>query len=114
MVAIRQMTTVVSHAMRENDTRVSCRTPVTAALTPELAIDYVRELSADVRAAVVLAADGTRLAGPPALEAPAHAFLAAAGAGRAAAAARTPEGLVIAARTAAHAMVVVAGPLSLA
>jgi hypothetical protein len=111
-VAIKQITTVVSQAMRENDTRVSCRTSVTAALTPELAIAYVRALSADVRAAVVLDAGGSRLAGPVALEAPARVLLAAAGEA-ADVAVRTPDGLVLAARTPAHAIVVAAGPLSL-
>src|SRR3954469_21568981 len=66
IVAIRQMATVASQAIRENDTGLSSRTPVTAALTPELAIAYVRELSADVRAAVVLDGDGVRIAGPEA------------------------------------------------
>jgi hypothetical protein len=49
------------------------------ALSPELAVDYVRELSADVRAALVLDADGELLAGPPELTAPARALLAAGG-----------------------------------
>src|SRR3954452_17951019 len=106
------MTTVVSHAMREKDTRVSCRTPGTAALTPDLAADYVRELSADVRAVIVLAADGTRLAGPPALEAPARDFLDAAPPGHVVAA-RTDTGVVIAARGTEHTLLAVAGPLAL-
>jgi hypothetical protein len=85
---------------------------VSAALTPESAIAYVRELSADVRAAVVLSAAGRRLAGAPELEEPARRFLAAAGpAGDVAH--RTPDGVVIAARTPTHAIVVCAGPLSL-
>src|SRR3954467_5837243 len=112
MVAIRQITTVVSQAMRENDTRVSCRTPVTAALTPELATAYVRELSADVRAVVVLDAGDRRLAGPRALAAPPPPFLAAT-APAADVAVRTRDGLVLAARTPTHAVVVAAGPLSL-
>ena len=37
------------------------------ALTPALALDYVRELSADVRAAIVLDGAGRLLAGPPRL-----------------------------------------------
>src|SRR3954470_13680214 len=111
-VAIRQITTVVSQAMRENDTRVSCRTPVTAALTPELAIAYVRELSADVRAAVVLAADGRLLAGPEALAAPARELLAVAG-DRQDVGVRTAGGVVLAARGPAHALVAAAGPHSL-
>src|SRR4051812_4598955 len=111
-VAIRQMATVASQAIRENDTGLSSRTPVTAALTPELAIAYVRELSADVRAAVVLDGDGVRLAGPEALAGPARALLAAAGASSGVAV-RAPSGVVVAARSATHALVAAAGPLSL-
>jgi hypothetical protein len=106
------MATVANQAMRENDTGVSSRTPVTAALTPELAIAYVRELSADVLAAVVLDGDGTRLAGPEALAAPARALLAAAG-DAPDVAVRAPSGVVVAARSRAHALVAAAGPLSL-
>ncbi len=106
------MATVTSQAMRENGTAVSCRTAMTPALTPDLAVAYVRELSADVRAVVVLDARGARLAGPPALEAAAQAFLEAAE-GRADVAARTPYGVVLAARSATHTVVVAAGPLSL-
>ena len=51
-----------------------------SALTPALALDYVRELSTDVLAGVALAAGGERLAGPEELAAPARALLAAAGA----------------------------------
>jgi hypothetical protein len=109
-VAIRQITTTVNQAIR--GTRVSCRTPVSAALTPESAIAYVRELSADVRAAIVLDAGGRRLAGPAALEEPARRLLAAAGEA-ADVAERTPAGVVFAARTPVHAIVVAAGPLSL-
>ena len=50
------------------------------ALTPALAVDYVRELSADVRAVVVLDADGELAAGPEPLAAPARALLDAGGA----------------------------------
>jgi hypothetical protein len=85
---------------------------VPAALPPDLAIAYVRELSADVLAVVVLAADGAHVAGPEALAAPARAFLDAA-AGAPEVAERTPGGVAIAARTAVHAVVAVAGPLSL-
>lgn len=45
---------------------------MTASLEPELAAAYVRELSADVSAVVVLDAEGVRLAGPEASEAPAR------------------------------------------
>jgi hypothetical protein len=85
---------------------------VTAALTPDQAAAYVRELSADVRAVVVLAADGRLLAGPEALAAPVRGFLAAAG-DAPEAAARTAGGAVLAARSATAAVVAVAGPLSL-
>jgi hypothetical protein len=85
---------------------------VSAALSPDLAVAYVRELSADVRAVVVLAADGELLAGPPALAAPARELLAAAG-DRMDVACRTADGVVMAARTPAHAIVVAAGPHSL-
>lgn len=45
------------------------------ALTPDLALDYLGELSTDIRAAVVLDADGRVLAGTEALAAPARALL---------------------------------------
>jgi hypothetical protein len=85
---------------------------MTPALTPELAVAYVRELSADVRAVVVLDASGSWLAGPPALAAPAQALLEAAP-GQPDIAVRVGAGLVLAARSAAHAVVVATGPLSL-
>jgi hypothetical protein len=47
---------------------------MTAALTPALALAFVTALSADIRAAVVLDAQGTLLAGPDALAAPARAL----------------------------------------
>ena len=106
------MATVVSQAMRFSGTGIWWRTPVTAALTPDQAAAYVRELSADVRAVVVLAADGRLLAGPAPLAAPVRALLAAAG-DAPDAAVRTPGGVVLAARTADAAVVAVAGPLSL-
>ncbi|MEZ0292906.1 MAG: hypothetical protein ACAH82_10215, partial [Solirubrobacteraceae bacterium] len=49
-----------------------------AALTPALALDLVRELSADVRAGLILSAAGERLAGPSELAAAARALAAAA------------------------------------
>jgi len=82
------------------------------ALTPALAVDYVRELSADVRAVVVLGARGELLAGPPALAASARALLtAAAGAGELEAV--TPAGVVCAARSSRHAAVAVCGRFAL-
>jgi hypothetical protein len=63
-----------------------------AALTPAGAIGWLGSLSIDVRAAAVLDADGTLLAGDPAL-------------------AGAPEGRdVIAARSAAHTILVRTGP----
>ena len=47
-------------------------------LTPDLAVAYLRELSADIRAAVVLAGDGEPLAGEPELAASAARLLEAA------------------------------------
>jgi hypothetical protein len=60
---------------------------MTAALTPTLALAYLDQMSADIKAGVVFDMQGKRLAGPAALEAAARAFLAAAdvhgeGAGR--------------------------------
>jgi hypothetical protein len=82
------------------------------ALTPELALDYLRELSADVRAGVVLAADGRRLAGPEALAEPARALLAALPDADEAEVS-TGEGIVFAARSGEHAVVLVCGRLAL-
>jgi hypothetical protein len=79
-----------------------------AALSPDLAVSYVSELSADVRAVVVLGAAGELLAGPASLAAPARAFVDAGGGVE-----RTPDGVVVAARTPAHAVLAVAGPLVL-
>jgi hypothetical protein len=85
---------------------------MSAALPPDHAAAYVRELSADVRAVVVLGPDGALLAGPAALAAPVGAFLEATG-DAPDAAERTPDGVVVAARTSTHAVVAVAGPLAL-
>jgi hypothetical protein len=78
------------------------------ALTPALALDYVRELSADVRAAVVLNATGVLLAGPPQLAAPARALLDA-GAGVAELEIGNAHGVVCSVRSSAHAAVAVCG-----
>ena len=48
-----------------------------SSLTPEVALAYVRELSADVRAGIVLDARGEHLAGAPELHAAATRLLAA-------------------------------------
>ena len=82
---------------------------MTAALSPELAVAYVRELSADVRGAVVLDRDGRALAGPPGLVAAARVLSAQLDHG----AVRLPEGLVIVARGPGRTVVVVAGPHAL-
>jgi hypothetical protein len=79
-----------------------------ALLTPALALDYVRELSADVDAAVVLDGAGGLLAGPPQLAAQAHALLTAAGAA-AELEAVSAAGVVCAVRSPDHAAVAVCG-----
>jgi hypothetical protein len=85
---------------------------MTAALTPALALDYLRELSADIRGGVVLAADGTLLAGSDELAGPARELLAAAGDAREAEVA-TGRGIAFLARTDAHAIVVACGRFAL-
>jgi hypothetical protein len=83
------------------------------ALTPALALDYVRELSADVRAGAILDASGDLLAGDAELADPARALLTAAGdAGEVEAA--TADGVVCAVRTNAHAAVAVCGRFAIA
>jgi hypothetical protein len=78
------------------------------ALTPALALDYVHELSADVRAAVVLDAAGALLAGRPELAAPARALLDAIGPASEVEDG-SADGVVCAVRTSAHAAVAVCG-----
>src|SRR4051794_20972991 len=110
---MRQMATVVSQAIRDSGTHGYPRAlPMTDALTPAQALDYLRTLSADIREAAVLDAAGGLLAGPSELAEPARALLAAA-----------PEaddlevalaqGSVCAARSDAHAVVVVCGRFAL-
>jgi hypothetical protein len=82
---------------------------MTAPLTPTLALAYLRELSVDVRAAVVLGPDGQPLAGDPRIAALTRELLAT-GSGR------RPEadGTLLAARTPdGGAIAVLAGSLSL-
>jgi hypothetical protein len=123
-VAITQIATVTSQAIRDSGTgrlfsptaHEPCPDPraVTAepALTPPLALDYLRELSADIRAGVVLAPDGSLLAGPEALAAPARDLFAAAGdAGEVHVS--TAEGAVYAARSDRHSIAVVCGRFAL-
>jgi hypothetical protein len=77
-------------------------------LTPALALDYVRELSADVHAALVLDAAGEPLAGPAEFAAPARALLEAGGAA-AELEAGGEAGVVCAVRADAHAAIAVCG-----
>jgi hypothetical protein len=82
------------------------------ALTPALALDYVRELSADVIAVILLDADHDRLAGPSHLQAPAAA-LARAAEDAEELEAVTPDGVVCAVRSPTHHMVAVCGRFAL-
>jgi hypothetical protein len=82
---------------------------MTTALTPALALDYVRELSADIVAGVVLDASGERLAGDAHLAEAARALPDAPlihG--------TTGQGQVFAARDDTHTIIVVTGPFALA
>ena len=85
---------------------------MTAALTPELAVDYLRELSADIEAVAVLTPDGRPLAGEPAVADAARALLAAAPEAAEIEVA-TGAGAVHAARAAEHAVVAVCGRFAL-
>lgn len=83
---------------------------MTAALTPPIALAYLRELSTDVRAAVVLDAAGERLAGDAAIVPAARALLALAGDELVV---RSAAGVALARRDATRAIVVAAGPQTL-
>lgn len=72
----KQITTVVAHPIWSSGTPVSSVSGMPAILTPALALRYLSQLSTDVRAAVVLGADGLPLAGEEALTAPAAALAA--------------------------------------
>src|SRR4051812_39365687 len=85
------------------------RTPMTAALTPALALAYLSELSADIRAAIVLDAGGEALAGDREIARAARALLAEAPLVRA----LTERGGVFGARDDRHGVVVATGPLAL-
>jgi hypothetical protein len=85
---------------------------MTPALTPPLALDYLRELSTDVRQGAVLGADGALLAGPAGLAEPVGALLAAAG-DAAEVHVALPEGAVYAVRSPRHAVIVACGPFTL-
>ena len=82
------------------------------ALTPALALAYLRALSADVRAGAVLAADGTTLAGDPELAEAARELLAAPPRAEEMEVA-LGDGIVFAARSATHAVAVACGPHAL-
>ena len=77
-------------------------------LTPQLALDYLRELSADIRAGVVLGPDGALLAGPEAMHEPARDLLNASGDAKELQV-TTADGNVYAARNDQHAIAVVCG-----
>jgi hypothetical protein len=87
-----------------------------AILTPALALRYLRQLSTDVRAAIVLGADGRPLAGEEALAAPAAALAALLPAGARELVVRVeaggaPRGSALVVRTpASPAVAAVAGP----
>jgi hypothetical protein len=85
---------------------------MTDALTPELAVDYLRELSADIRAAAVLTREGEPIAGAPELAAAAARLLAAAP-DAAEIEVATAGGAVHAARSDRHAVVAVCGRFAL-
>jgi len=83
------------------------------ALTPALALEYLRELSADVRATVVLDGAGGLLAGPPRLAGPARALLAAGG-DAAELEASDGDWVICAVRSHEHAAVAVCGRFAIA
>jgi hypothetical protein len=85
---------------------------MSSALTPELALDYLRELSADIEAGVILGADGALLAGTEELAAPARDLIEAAGPATDVHVS-TADGLVFAARDERHAIVIATGRFAL-
>jgi hypothetical protein len=85
---------------------------MTDALTPALALEYLRALSADIRAGVVLSAAGEPLAGPQPLVEPARALLEAAP-DAAELHVTTRTGAVFAARDERHAIVLACGRFAL-
>src|ERR687887_2663612 len=108
---MRQAATIVSQAILENGTsRILAVMP--SALTPDVALDSLRELSADIRAAVLLDAGGRPLAGTEALVEPARALLAAAPEDSAIEVV-ADQGAVFAARSPQHALCVVTGRFAL-
>jgi hypothetical protein len=81
-------------------------------LTPELAVDYLRELSADIRAVAVLTPAGEPIAGAPELSAAARDLLAAAPEA-AEIEVETSAGAVFASRDDHHALVAACGRFGL-
>jgi hypothetical protein len=81
-------------------------------LTPPFALDYLRELSADIRGGVVLGPDGALLGGSEAVADAARDLLAAAPDAEEVQVS-TADGAVFAARSDRHAVVVVCGRLAL-
>ena len=109
----RQMATVVSQAIRDRGTAGYPRAlPMTDALTPAQALEYLRTLSADIQDAAVLAPDGELLAGTAGLAESARALLAAAPEADDIEVS-TAEASVFAARSDAHAVVLVCGHFAL-
>jgi hypothetical protein len=112
---IRQMATVTSQAILERGTdgysRERSMSPAPT-LTPPLALDYLRELSADIRSGVVLDAAGKLLAGPQELGDAARDLVRAAGDAEEIHVSMA-DGGVFAARSDKHALVVVCGRLAL-
>jgi predicted regulator of Ras-like GTPase activity (Roadblock/LC7/MglB family) len=84
---------------------------VDAALTPELALAYLGELSTDIRAAVVLGPDGEPVAGSHDLAAAARELLRLCGG--AGVEVLTPRGSVFAVRVGDYALAVVTGRFAL-
>ena len=82
-------------------------------MTPALALEYLRELSADIRAGAVLDAAGELLAGPDEIGDPARDLIAAAGDARELHV-TTPAGAVFGVRDDRHALVVACGHQALA
>jgi hypothetical protein len=85
---------------------------MTPALTPARALEYLRELSTDIRAGAILDADGELLAGPEALAEPARELLAAAD-DAADVHATTGDGAVFLARDPQHVIVLACGRFAL-
>ena len=107
--------TVTTQAIRDSGTAgYSRERPMSPApnLTPKLALGYLRELSADIRAGVVLDPAGALLAGPDGLAEAARDLLAAAGDAREAHV-TTTDGAVFTARSPSHTVVVVTGRFAL-